>query len=159
MAIHYESETCTRCAGSGRYSYCQMYGDRCFKCQGKGRTYTPVAQQSRDQVIALRKSLTQKKVAELVVGDVVDQYGTVTSVEVTQEPCGWYYRNGERVATCCKVFVGFDGQPPEPGCWLLSDQVVGLQLTPAGSEAIRALARTLPGVTVKPSRIETPKDA
>jgi hypothetical protein len=29
-------ETCGRCDGSGRYSYCQMHGDRCFGCQGAG---------------------------------------------------------------------------------------------------------------------------
>lgn len=29
-------EACGRCLGSGRYSYCQMYGDRCFGCSGKG---------------------------------------------------------------------------------------------------------------------------
>lgn len=148
MAINYESVECSRCGGSGRYSYCQMYGDRCFKCQGKGRTYTKEAQQSRDQVVALRLSLTQKKAADLVVGDVVKHYGTVSSIEVTQEPCGWYERDGVRVATSYKVFVGFDGQPPEPGCWLSSDQLFVLPLTPAGGEAIRALARTLPGVTV-----------
>ncbi len=29
--------TCSRCGGSGRYSYCQMYGDRCFGCSGSGK--------------------------------------------------------------------------------------------------------------------------
>ena len=29
--------TCSRCGGSGRYSYCQMYGDRCFGCNGSGK--------------------------------------------------------------------------------------------------------------------------
>ena len=28
-------EVCGRCGGSGRYSYCQMYGDTCFGCSGK----------------------------------------------------------------------------------------------------------------------------
>jgi hypothetical protein len=27
---------CGRCGGSGRYSWCQMYGDTCFKCSGAG---------------------------------------------------------------------------------------------------------------------------
>lgn len=40
----FESETCSRCAGSGQYSYCQMYGTTCFKCRGKGRTYTKRAE-------------------------------------------------------------------------------------------------------------------
>ena len=29
-------ETCRRCGGTGRYSYCQMYGDTCFECSGAG---------------------------------------------------------------------------------------------------------------------------
>ena len=32
----FENTSCSRCGGSGRYSYCQMYGDRCFKCGGSG---------------------------------------------------------------------------------------------------------------------------
>ena len=32
----FEIQDCTRCGGSGRYSYCQMYGDTCFKCGGTG---------------------------------------------------------------------------------------------------------------------------
>jgi len=28
---------CGRCCGSGRYSYCQMYGDTCFGCSGSGK--------------------------------------------------------------------------------------------------------------------------
>lgn len=35
-----ETETCSRCGGTGRYSYCQMYGSTCFKCSGSGKQYT-----------------------------------------------------------------------------------------------------------------------
>jgi rRNA maturation protein Nop10 len=35
-------ETCSRCGGSGRYSWCQMYGDTCFKCGGKGEFAAPL---------------------------------------------------------------------------------------------------------------------
>ena len=27
---------CPRCGGSGTYSYCTMYGNTCFKCNGLG---------------------------------------------------------------------------------------------------------------------------
>jgi len=33
--LGFEIETCSRCGGSGQYSYCTMYGSRCFKCAGK----------------------------------------------------------------------------------------------------------------------------
>ncbi|QWY83595.1 hypothetical protein [Rhizobium phage RHph_X2_26] len=32
-----ERETCTRCGGSGNYSYCESYGHKCFKCEGTGK--------------------------------------------------------------------------------------------------------------------------
>lgn len=34
--IEYEKETCGRCGGSGRYSYNQIDGDRCYGCGGSG---------------------------------------------------------------------------------------------------------------------------
>lgn len=37
LVIRYEQVPCGRCGGSGRYSYCQMYGDTCFGCRGKGK--------------------------------------------------------------------------------------------------------------------------
>lgn len=36
----FEVETCGRCGGSGQYSYCTMYGTKCFKCGGRGRAFT-----------------------------------------------------------------------------------------------------------------------
>src|SRR5262245_6075925 len=36
----FESQTCSRCGGTGHYSYCQMHGTTCFKCGGKGVTLT-----------------------------------------------------------------------------------------------------------------------
>lgn len=36
---------CSRCGGSGQYSFCPQYGTTCFKCQGTGR-----------QVISLRRN-------------------------------------------------------------------------------------------------------
>lgn len=38
--LGFETKPCSRCGGSGRYSWCQMWGDTCFKCSGKGITYT-----------------------------------------------------------------------------------------------------------------------
>ncbi len=40
----FETETCSRCGGSGEYSYCEMHGRTCFKCHGKTVTLTKRAQ-------------------------------------------------------------------------------------------------------------------
>lgn len=39
-AIPFETTECSRCGGSGHYSYCQQYGTVCFKCHGRGTTLT-----------------------------------------------------------------------------------------------------------------------
>lgn len=36
LKTSFETEVCSRCHGTGRYSYCQDYGDKCFKCAGVG---------------------------------------------------------------------------------------------------------------------------
>lgn len=32
----YNTETCSRCNGSGRYSFCERFADICFKCGESG---------------------------------------------------------------------------------------------------------------------------
>lgn len=32
----FESQTCSSCHGSAKYSFCEMYRDACFKCSGLG---------------------------------------------------------------------------------------------------------------------------
>lgn len=31
----FETEICSRCGGTGEYSYCESHGTKCFKCRGK----------------------------------------------------------------------------------------------------------------------------
>lgn len=33
-------DVCPRCSGTGKYSYCTLYGNTCFKCNGLG--YVPL---------------------------------------------------------------------------------------------------------------------
>lgn len=66
-----ETVTCTRCGGTGNYSYCQMYGSRCFKCHGSGKQYT-----KRGHAAALYlESLRRRKGADVKVGDWIKMYG------------------------------------------------------------------------------------
>lgn len=60
-----ETETCSRCWGSGNYSYCQTHGTTCFKCGGSGKTYT-----KRGAAAAMYlKDLRSKLAGQFVVGD------------------------------------------------------------------------------------------
>lgn len=79
-----ETQTCTRCAGSGHFSYCQMYGSICFKCGGLGWTLTKRGKVANE---ALRR-MRSKPASELVAGDVILYEGfTAGSLRV---PSKWH---------------------------------------------------------------------
>lgn len=62
----FESLLCSRCCGSGQYSYCSLYGRTCFKCHGNGVVLTKrghAAQLFLDQ-------LRTKDAREISEGDV-----------------------------------------------------------------------------------------
>jgi len=65
--LGFEIETCSRCGGSGNYSYCQSYGTTCFKCRGKKVTLTKRGEAaSRLYAESLKVPAT-----DIVVGDVI----------------------------------------------------------------------------------------
>ena len=66
--LRLERQTCGRCGGSGKYSYCQMYGDRCFGCQGRGEVLTKRGAAAAQYLIGLRS----KPAGEVQVGDVIE---------------------------------------------------------------------------------------
>lgn len=71
MTDTFETQICSRCLGSGKYSYCQMYGDTCFKCHGSGKVYTARA-------LAARQWLREQRTVDigtLKLGDRVSVNG------------------------------------------------------------------------------------
>lgn len=82
----FERVPCGRCGGCGEYSYCAMYGTRCFGCAGSGVVLTKRGKLAK----AHYERLLSKTAAELVAGCDAVQYSptskkfrTVTSVS----PC------------------------------------------------------------------------
>ena len=81
--LRLERQTCGRCGGSGKYSYCQMYGDRCFGCQGRGEVLTKRGAAAAQYLIGLRS----KPAGEVQVGDVIEvnlgrtRWGNVLAVK------------------------------------------------------------------------------
>jgi hypothetical protein len=63
----FETEPCSRCGGSGHYSYCQMYGTTCFRCAGRKRTYTKRGRAAANYF----ESLCMVPVGSLQAGDVI----------------------------------------------------------------------------------------
>lgn len=60
----FERELCSRCHGSGHYSYNSINGSTCFKCQGRKTTLTARSKQAQEW---LRARLSTP-VADLVPG-------------------------------------------------------------------------------------------
>jgi hypothetical protein len=67
MATMFETETCGRCGGTGKYSYNQIDGDRCFGCSGSGRRLTKRGFAAR----AFYQTLGQKPIEQVQPGEVV----------------------------------------------------------------------------------------
>jgi hypothetical protein len=82
--LRLERETCSRCGGSGHYSYCSMYGTRCFKCAGKKE----VLSKRGAAAMAHLKTLRSKRAGDLKVGDRVWHDGLVVPGAVCDKG-GW----------------------------------------------------------------------
>lgn len=98
----FESVPCGRCGGSGKYSYCQMYGDRCFKCGGQGATLTKRGALASDYF----KTLCSKRADELNIGDKVWEDGMFargwaevleTKQESKEDHSGYATSNGQTI--------------------------------------------------------------
>ena len=93
-----ETETCGRCGGSGRHSYNQIDGDRCYGCGGKGISYT-----KRGAVAhAFLETLRKVRADSIKVGDVVQALALGGSyfarvVEAGPSSTASYYRGAERI--------------------------------------------------------------
>jgi len=89
----FETQACGRCGGSGHYSYCQMYGTKCFKCAGRAWEFTKHGQQDYNRWREAVDAVTVKPVTELKVGDYCKawsdfrKYVKVVAIEVTASGC------------------------------------------------------------------------
>lgn len=81
----FESETCGRCGGSGSYSYCQMHGSTCFKCNGKGEQLTKRGKAAQAWFSKQRETTAD----QIKVGDLMrfnDLHSTFTARVTSVEP-------------------------------------------------------------------------
>lgn len=76
----FEREACTRCGGSGHYSYCQMYGTTCFKCAGQRFVLT----KRGAAAAAYCETLRSKPHGEVKAGDKIRWNGKTCTVLETR---------------------------------------------------------------------------
>lgn len=80
--LGYELETCSRCGGTGHYSYCQMHGTKCFKCGGSGVVLNKKGVATKNYFI----ELTTKPVTDIKAGDLFrdNRWLTVKSISICE---------------------------------------------------------------------------
>jgi hypothetical protein len=94
----FESAHCSRCGGSGRYSYTWEWADTCFKCAirkgmpGSGFTLTKLGVKAREAWLAANSD--EVTAADIKVGDIVlfsERRAIVREVKVAEpgENFGW----------------------------------------------------------------------
>jgi hypothetical protein len=90
MRLQFETVICSRCYGSGKYSYCEAYGDTCFKCRGSGKALSKRGLKAKE----FMNDLLTIGVSVLNAGDkvVISGYaGTVVSIGVSDSK----YKSGD----------------------------------------------------------------
>lgn len=81
----FENVCCSRCGGSGNFSYCQMYGTTCFKCAGAGRTLTKRGAAAQAWLNAQKRKLgAEVKVGETIMVDGVPGFSASYWAKVTE---------------------------------------------------------------------------
>ena len=65
VKLLFESQTCSRCGGSGHYSYNQIDGTVCYGCGGRGVQLTKRGRAAQEYY----NELLKKPIAEIVIGD------------------------------------------------------------------------------------------
>lgn len=105
----YETETCSRCHGSGNYSWNQINGSTCFKCRGQKRTYTKRGYSA----LLYAKQLRAVPIADVKIGDRI-YWGkggrcTVTAIDDPAPSGVRYLRDGEMIDALSITVHGRDG--------------------------------------------------
>lgn len=81
--------TCSRCHGTGNFSFNLEDGTTCFKCNGSGHMVAKKALPAWEAFRIAARKMTQKQWGEVELGDVVKYYNKpyeVIALEVADEP-------------------------------------------------------------------------
>ena len=110
MKIRYERQTCTRCGGTGHYSYNSIDGSRCYGCYGKGEQLTKAGSKAREAVAERVKQELHLPISEVEVGMRVktnpsERYYTVTDAGPDKLNDGFFYIELDKGTTNSHRFI------------------------------------------------------
>jgi hypothetical protein len=84
--LNYETKTCGRCGGSGRYSYNTMHGSVCYGCSGRKTVLTRAGAKAQKLVAEFIAANYWVLAGDVKVGDVVRYDGVARTVKSVTEP-------------------------------------------------------------------------
>lgn len=109
----FETKTCSRCGGSGSYSYNQIDGSRCYGCGGSGLQYTKRGAIAKVKYQEMRKILPENaKVGDRLVQDLFFNSVKFTIAEILPESVSGYTRtkDGAEITTIHCKFKSVSGK-------------------------------------------------
>jgi hypothetical protein len=133
MKTHFETVVCSRCHGSGEYSFCTDYGSRCFRCHGSGRVHTKRGSAALNYL----ERICTVPASEVRVGDRVPYHGITNggkAFTAIGTVAAITARTGTRTRTVARHFSGsyihstetrFDGKFSSSGSTTESTGVEG----------------------------------
>jgi hypothetical protein len=134
-ALGFEIKTCTRCHGSGQYSFNQIDGSKCYGCSGCGKQYT-----GRGKLVKrFWDELCQIDPADVVVGQRIDngmaKFTVAEVLPVTES--GAVIKDGVRIPMMFHNFKSVSGKEYS------AQAGYKVRLIPQGEERERLLAQAL----------------
>ncbi len=102
--LGFEIQTCSRCGGSGSYSYNMMHGSRCYGCSGTGKVFT----KRGSMAYARFQENLKKPVSAVQVGDFVKSGNKWRKLEAIGQSTSYNIRpDGTRLHYVELTFKGY----------------------------------------------------
>ena len=144
MKILFEKQTCSRCGGSGHYSYNPTDGTVCFGCGGSGKKLTKAGANAR-KIYEEALSIPAKNVQPGMILMVRWMGGSPMRKQVTEivhKDDNWCTVNGEQVE---QIGLRFEGMIEYTG----KQQQMTRALCPDIHDKVEAALEGVKGVTVE----------
>lgn len=139
--IQYEREACSRCDGSGHYSYNSITGTECFKCRGTRKQLTKQAAKSFNLITEFKRDMLEVPASMIEPGDQIRVPGNYKRM-----PVEWAELDTLNPG---RISIGFTKSDGVKFSWgVPEDMMVARIPTSDQFQEIAKFAMFLPGVEV-----------
>ena len=137
ISYSYDVQSCGRCGGNGRYSWCASYGSTCFRCGGSGNALTAAAKRAK------------KTIAKHRATEVPD----IPAAEVRVGMVAWLARG--MTSNSWQTVTAVDPDPLNPGRYTLTGKNMRQGMLPNGTVRVMPTAAQFKTFAAKLTRLRT----